>query len=242
MVNFLRAKWENIIMANYAVPIKTLKPYVPQGVEVDTYQGKAYLSLVGFLFKNTKIFGIPIPNLGNFEEVNLRFYVYRKEGNSIRRGVVFINETVPYKAVAWIANKLYKEHYTTVKTKSEVEINQQRKSVTYQWLVNKKWNTIGVEAELAGNKMTEDSFEHYIFEHYYGYTKLNENSTEEYHIHHPSWLINKVINAKVDCDFKAHYGNDFAFLNNSQPSNVFMAEGSAIEVKWKRNELNYERD
>ncbi len=234
MTNFLQAKWENIIMANYAVPICALKPYLPKGVEVDTYQDKAYVSLVGFLFKNTRLFKIPIPLLGTFEEVNLRFYVYRKDGNELKRGVVFINETVPYKAVAWLANKLYKEHYTAIKTKHTWQINPISKQITYQWLINKKWNTIYVETQNQALDMQKNSFEEYIFEHYFGYTKINEIATQEYKINHPSWKINTVTKTNIECDFEANYGRDFAFLNNTEPTSVFMAQGSGIQVKWKR--------
>ena len=237
MTNFLQAKWENIIMANYAVPLSVLQPYLPQGVEVDTYKGSAYVSLVGFLFKDTRLFKIPVPKLGTFEEVNLRFYVSRKEGNEIKRGVVFINETVPYKAVAWLANKLYKEHYTAVKTRRTEEISAQTKQVTYQWLVDQKWNSIGVHAENVALEMQKNSFEEFIFEHYYGYTRVDKMTTEEYRINHPRWKINTVINSEIQCDFEANYGSDFAFLNRVVPTSVFIAEGSAIEVKWKRTKI-----
>ena len=76
------------------------------------------------MFKNTQLFNIPIPWFGTFEEINLRFYVTRKEGNQIKRGVVFINETIPYPIVAWVANKLYNEHYTVVPTKHEIIIEK----------------------------------------------------------------------------------------------------------------------
>jgi uncharacterized protein YqjF (DUF2071 family) len=237
MINFLQAKWENIIMANYAVPKAVLLPYLPKGLQIDTYQGIAYVSLVGFLFKDSKIFNFPIPKLGTFEEVNLRFYVYRKEGSDIKRGVVFINETVPYKAVAWLANKLYKEHYTAVKTRHNWTVTSQNKLITYQWLVKRKWNSIVVEAKNESLILEKDSFEEFIFEHYYGYTKVNAGITEEYKINHPSWNINTITNTTIDCDFEANYGSDFAFLNQVKPTSVFMAEGSAIEVKWKRNKF-----
>lgn len=93
---FLSAKWENLIMANYAVSPALLTPYLPKGVELDLYDGKTYVSLVGFMFKDTRLFRVPIPLLGTFEEINLRFYVTRVEDNMTKRGVVFINETVPY--------------------------------------------------------------------------------------------------------------------------------------------------
>ena len=99
-MNFLEAKWENLIMANYAIDPTILIPYLPKGVELDIFEGKCYVSLVGFMFNKTKIFRVPIPYLGSFEEINLRFYVVRKDGDTLKRGVVFINETVPYAAVA----------------------------------------------------------------------------------------------------------------------------------------------
>ena len=101
-------------MANYAVNPNVLKPFLPKGVELDLFENNAYVSLVGFMFKKTSLFNIPIPLLGTFEEINLRFYVKRVEVDNVKRGVVFINETVPYKIVAWLANKLYKEHYIQV--------------------------------------------------------------------------------------------------------------------------------
>jgi uncharacterized protein YqjF (DUF2071 family) len=53
------------------------------------------------MFKKIKLFNVPIPWFGNFEEINLRFYVVRKEGIKTRCG--FINETIPYPIVAWMA-------------------------------------------------------------------------------------------------------------------------------------------
>ena len=94
---FLTADWENIVMANYEVNPTVLEPYLPKGVELDYYKNKTYVSLVGFMFKKTSLFGIPIPFFGSFEEINLRFYVRRINGKKVKKGVVFINETVPFK-------------------------------------------------------------------------------------------------------------------------------------------------
>jgi uncharacterized protein len=239
MAIFLKANWENIIMANYALDAAILKPYLPKGVELDLYNEKAYVSLVGFMFKNTKLFNIPIPYLGTFEEINLRFYVMRKEGNEIKRGVVFINETIPYKLVAWMANKLYKEHYTTIPTKHTINTNEHCKQIKYEWLKNDKWNSIALETTVSNQEMKQGSFEQFIFEHYYGYTKINENATEQYRLHHPSWKINTITKCNIDCDFKSMYGNDFGVLNSTQPTAVFIAEGSAVEVEWKRSRLKF---
>ncbi len=221
-------------MANYAVDPKALIPYLPKGVELDGFEGKFYVSLVGFMFNKTRIFKVPIPYLGSFEEINLRFYVVRKQEGKIKRGVVFINETVPYAPVAWMANYLYKEHYTAVKTKHNWELTDSLKRIDYSWKKNNKWNNIRVNAQSEGSAMKAGSVEAFIFEHYFGYTRVNQNKTLEYRINHPSWKINQVIDHSIDCDFGKMYGPDFAFLNAQQPDNVILAEGSDVSVKWKR--------
>lgn len=232
--NFLTADWENLIMANYEVSPEILKPYLPKSVELDFYNNKTYVSLVGFMFKRTSLFNIPIPFFGTFEEINLRFYVKRVVGNTINRGVVFINESVPYKSVAWLANKLFKEHYIAIPTKNSLVNNGATKNIKYEWKINNKWNHISVKAELENQKMLEGSIEEFIFEHYFGYTKINNDLSQEYKVNHPKWRVNTVLNYSVDCDFRNMYGNEFADLIGRAPDSVILAEGSPVSVKWKR--------
>ncbi|MCX6207930.1 MAG: DUF2071 domain-containing protein [Bacteroidetes bacterium] len=234
---FLSAHWENLIMANYAVNPDLLIPYLPNGVELDMFDNKIYVSLVGFMFKKTSLFKVPIPFFGTFEEINLRFYVKKVEGNNIKRGVVFINETVPHKSVAWLANKLYKEHYITIPTKSKIEINTPLINIDYQWKINDDWNHLAVNAEKENLQMQAGSIEEFIFEHYYGYTRINNELSQEYKVNHPRWLVNKVIDYSVHCDFKSMYGNDFSFLSDNQPDSVILAQGSPVTVKWKRTKF-----
>ncbi len=234
MKTFLKAKWQNLIMANYEVNPSCLLPYLPKGVELDSFEGKTYVSLVGFLFKDSSIFNVPIPLMGTFEEVNLRFYVVRKVDREHRRGVVFINETVPNKAVAWVANKLYKEHYTAIPTKYKWTLHQDQKEIQYQWKVQSQWNTLKVTASPIRRKMEAGSIEEFIFEHYYGYTKVNTNQSIEYKINHPSWEVNAIRDYHIDCDFAAFYGSRFQSLNTAKPHSVMLAEGSEISVDWKR--------
>ncbi len=234
---FLSARWENLIMANYSVDPEILLPYLPKGVELDIYQHKTYVSLVGFMFKNTSLFQIPIPFLGTFEEINLRFYVKRVEGNTTKRGVVFINETVPYKTVAWLANKLYKEHYTVIPTKNLIDTTGPINQIQFEWKTNQKWNRLSVNTAKERLPMIEGSVEEFIFEHYYGYTKVNSKITEEYKVNHPRWCVNRVVNYSIDCDFSAMYGRNFSFLNHQVPESVIFAEGSAVSIDWKRRKI-----
>ncbi|CAD0219992.1 protein of unknown function [Chryseobacterium sp. JV274] len=84
-MNFLKAEWRKLAIINYEIDPEILLPYLPKGTELDFYKGRCYVSLVGFMFLNTKLLGLPIPFHRNFEEVNLRFYVKKKERSLEKR-------------------------------------------------------------------------------------------------------------------------------------------------------------
>ena len=112
---FLAAEWRNLVMLNYRVDPGILERFVPRGTAVDSFQGSTYISVVGFQFLRTRLFGrLAIPFHANFDEVNLRFYVRRKEGEEARRGVVFVKEIVPRRAIAAVARFSYGEKYVSV--------------------------------------------------------------------------------------------------------------------------------
>ena len=236
MTNFLTARWENLIMVNYEINPEILQPWIPAGTSLDYYNDKTYVSLVGFMFVKTKLFGVTVPRMGTFEEINLRFYVTRKEGDIIKRGVVFINETVPHKTVAWLANKLYKERYKAIPTKHHWQIAQ-TKQIEYHWKPDNAWNYIKVNAAAETIPIQPGSKEEFIFEHYYGYTRISPIASEEYKVEHPRWKTNSVHKSEINCDFEAMYGKEFSHLSSQQPSSTMLAEGSAIAVKWKRRRL-----
>ena len=233
-MSFLTAQWKNLIMANYAINPKHLKKYIPAGTELDFWNGNCYISLVGFLFEDTKVLGFKIPKHTDFEEVNLRFYVKRFENGEWKRGVVFIQEIVPKKAITFVANTFYKEHYKTLVMQHQSKLEAEILKVSYSWENQKKTNYINVNAYDFCCETEEGSEAEFIMEHYFGYTKYNEKETYEYEVKHPKWKHYFIKNHDINVDFKSTYGKDFAFLNQLQPVSVFLAEGSEIEVENKR--------
>jgi len=193
-----------------------------------------YVSLVGFMFLNTKLLGIKIPFHTNFEEVNLRFYVRFKENNEWKRGVVFIKEIVPKPALTLVANTIYGEHYQTMKMKHQWEELAKERIVEYQWKYKSKWQKFKVIADLNPSKISKGSEAEFITEHYWGYTKINPQKTFEYEVTHPKWEHYIVKNHEIDVDFKLNYGEEFEMLNQIQPKSVMLAEGSMITVENKK--------
>ena len=229
---FLTAEWKNLIMANYAIDPAILQAWLPKHTALDYFESKCYVSLVGFLFDKVKIKGISIPFHTRFPEVNLRFYVKRKEGNEWRRGVVFISEIVPKPAIAWVANTLYNEKYKALKMKDAFLTVTDSISVEYDWKWKGVWNAISVKALNEPRAMTAGSKEAFIFEHFYGYS-MHAAGTNEYRVEHPSWNIYPVLKYGIFCNFEEQYGKEFAVLNKQEPASVFLANGSAVSIGGK---------
>lgn len=231
---FLKAQWKNLALINYEFEDTVLEKYLPKGTEIDYWNGKCYVSLVGFLFQDTRLLGLKIPFHVNFEEVNPRFYVKRFENNEWKRGVVFIKEIVPKHALTMVANTIYKEHYQTLPMKHSITCSKEITNYMYQWKLGNKWNTINITAKNQLLPILENSEAEFICEHYFGYTKINETITFEYEVKHPRWEQYEVVDTKVDVDFKNVYGEDFAHLENKKPNSVILAKGSEISVENKR--------
>jgi len=228
-MKFLTAEWRKLILANYLADESLLKPYLPYGTELDTWNGKLHLSLVGFMFLNTKVLGIPVPFHRNFEEVNLRFYVRYKHLNEWRRGVVFIKEIVPKHMISLVANTIYGEHYETLAMQHEIKETKEQLSVAYRIKKQEHWHTIKAIANNQPQKLEEGSEIEFITEHYWGYTQLGGQKTSQYEVTHPSWDFYEVKSFQVEGDFTQIYGKQFDFINQ-QPDSVFLAEGSEISV------------
>ena len=147
--HFLRTEWNNIITANYVVPKELLSPYIPPKTELDFFEGKTFISLVAFMFLNTRILGLSMPYHTNFEEVNLRFYVRYNDHGQWKRGTVFIKEIVPRLAISLFANFLYGEKYSTMRMK-HFHIKKDDKTETgYEWKHKNKWNKIAALCEIT---------------------------------------------------------------------------------------------
>lgn len=226
MKKFLTAKWQDLIMANYEVAPDLLAPRVPAGTELDLHKGRCFVSLVGFMFLDTRVKGFLVPFHVNFEEVNLRFYVRRDSEAEVRRGVVFIKEIVPRSAIAGVARVVYGEPYERWNMSHECT----KRRVSYSWSRKNASNGLSVERDKNLGVPSPDSHGEFIIEHYWGYTKRGTTSTDEYKVEHPKWELFSVKNARIDVDFGGTYGEEFAFLTSSKPYSILLAKGSEVAV------------
>jgi uncharacterized protein YqjF (DUF2071 family) len=228
---FLSSEWRDLAMLNYEVDPSLLNEHVPTGTVLDSFEGRTYLSLVGFRFCNTKLFGsLSIPFHTDFDEVNLRFYVRRKEGGEDRRGVVFIVEIVPKRVIAKAARVIYGENYTRLPMRHRVYTEGLKRTAEYEWKVNGQWCKLSAQALGAPAHPQEGSLEQFITEHYWGYSNQRSGGCLEYHVSHVPWRVWAGTAATIEGDTSALYGRKLGSVLRRPPDSAFLADGSPVVV------------
>ena len=229
---FLTAEWRHLVMLNYEIDPAVLRPFIPAGTELDQWNGKTFVSMVGFQFLNTRLLGITIPFHSNFEEVNLRFYVRRWTNEGWRRAVVFIKELVPSRAIAWTARVFYNENYIALPMRHEIEHDDEGtiRRVAYEWNFKGRKSRLELSTKGSANLVHEGSHEEFITEHYWGYARQRDGGTVVYQVEHPRWRVWAAQSAVFDCDVESLYGKSFATFLQKPPASAFLADGSPVTV------------
>jgi len=230
---FLTAEWRQLAMVNYAVDPALLEPFVPDGTQLDNWKGQTLVSVVGFLFSNTRLLGVPVPRHRTFEEVNLRFYVKRDVNGETRRAVTFIREIVPRSAIARVARYVYNEPYVSLPMRHDLPKTPDADpaAVAYRWQHAGEWCHVRVESHGPWRAIADGSLEEFITEHYWGYTRQRDGRTVEYQVEHPRWRVRRVHAAEVVGDLAGLYGAQFARIVRGTPSSAFLADGSRVQVR-----------
>jgi uncharacterized protein YqjF (DUF2071 family) len=223
---FLTARWEHLVLATYLVPPELLAPRLAPGLELDTREGRGVVSLVGFMFLDTKVARIGWPGYRDFPELNLRFYCRRGD----ERGVMFVREYVPHRLIAWIARYCYNEPYVAAPMTGSVDEAPAgvtaAYTVSYAGRVHRIAATGAREAVMPG----ADSLEHWIKEHSWGYGRDRAGRLVRYEVRHPHWAVHPVRSHEIDVDWASLYGAEWAVLAGTAPISVVLARGSAISV------------
>jgi len=207
---FLEAKLHSLVIVSFEINPEGLLPHVPPGTELDVAQGRTFVSVVGFVFLRPRLWGIPVPFHGRFEQVNLRFYVVRRTGGDVRRGVVFLQEIVPRRWVVLVARKIYGEKYTRLPMRHHVGLDSERSGLPgwaeYQWRYRGRWSGIRVEAgeEVESQPGSDVAF---VTGRRWGYSLQSDGSCLEYAVAHPPWQLRRAARAELLGDVTRLWGS-----------------------------------
>lgn len=227
MKTFLTATWSHLLNLSFAVPDALLLPHLPPELELDRWEGQAYVSLVAFDFLNTRVRGIKVPFHVNFPEVNLRFYVHHKG----QRGVVFIREFVPKHCIALIAHRVYNEPYLAFPMESQ-HAQAEDGSLALTHLIWKDKDEFLLKARISGSEQVPgpDTAAHFFKEHELGFGRDKKGETLCYRVEHPLWATRDLQIEELALDFGKFYGPEWALLNGRTPEHALYCVGSPIKV------------
>jgi uncharacterized protein len=223
---FLTAEWRNLFLATYAVPPSVLRPFLPPGLEVDTRNGDAFVSLVAFQFVNTRVLGVPWPRYRHFPELNLRFYV--RHGSE--RGVVFVREIVTPWLVAWLARAIYNEPYAVAPLTSHCQDNDDSRTMEYRLSWAGRKQVLRVTGRKPAVLPDTASDEHFFKEQRWGFGRTRRGQALRYEVTHPAWEVFVVQAYHIDVDWASVYGPQWEFLSKAEPMSTIFALGSAVAV------------
>jgi hypothetical protein len=146
----------------------------------------------------------------------------------VRRAVVFLREVVPRRVVAAVARLFYNEPYVCLPMRSRVEAGPPPR-MEYGWDLGGRWHTCAAAGTGQGAEPAVGTFEEFITEHYWGYTRQRDGSTVEYRVEHPRWKVWPAEDVRLDGDLEALYGADLG-SKLVRPHSGLIADGSAVTV------------
>jgi uncharacterized protein YqjF (DUF2071 family) len=232
-IPLLAAEWRHLVLLSFEVDPRVLAPFVPAGTELDRFCGAAFASVVGFQFLNACLFGVRVPLHGNFEELNLRFYVRRPTPHGWRRGVVFLSEIVPKRTVVWVA-RAFGENFRRLPINHRIDIEPPAvvpRRIEYACqLAGQPQRLLLETAADRPAPPTPGSLDEFLIEHYWAYTALPRRRTREHYVVHPPWQIAPAAHAQFDANVRELYGRRFAPFLSRRPASAFWADGSAVSV------------
>lgn len=231
---FLKSNWLRLTSANYVVNSSILEKHIPSGTELEFHKGKCYVSLVAFLYTETRLLNVRVPFHNTFEEINLRFYVKREVSPGVWRSeVAFTKLFFPKIALTLVAKYIYKENYETLAMRHFWKDEGEFISTNYG-LYKKKWHNFEVKSTLKSYNIVKDSNEFFFSKQYWGTSQIDKNSCTIYEIKHPDWRVYKVNDWNISFDFESVFGEEFKCLMRLKPESVYVYDGSEVIVNKKK--------
>ena len=223
---FLTAQWRDLALLNYEIEPDVLRAHVPTGTAIDLWDGRCFVSVVGFRFLNTRLLGVPIPFHANFLEVNLRFYVRREVEGEVRRGVVFIRKSFHgAPSPGW-------HEWSTTRTTSPCRcvtrwMAPPRATSGDLMALGTAWHSRALATGTSPTRRPKPRSSRSTT----GDTRFRDGSTLEYQVEHPRWRVAQAAEVELACDVARLYGDEFAQALSREPASAFLADGSEIVVR-----------
>ena len=211
--------WRNLAFLHWEVPVEELELLLPEGLQPDLFQGKAYVGLVPFEMKNIRPAWCPKALGFNFLETNVRTYVLHRNEPGVFFFSLDASSLTAVKIARWIWHLPYFHSGMTFS-------NEQ---ATYEYGLKRPDNIqskIKIEAGQPLSPSQPDSLEYFLLERYLLFTQLRGRILrgQVHHVPYPACQA-----SLVDFEDQLLEVNGFTALNSS-PDVVHFSTGVDVEI------------
>jgi len=159
----LYQNWRDLLFLHWAIPAELIQSTLPEGLSVDTYEGNAYVGVVPFRMRKIRPrFLFSVPFLSEFLELNLRTYVYDREGVP---GVWFYSLDANQRMAVWIARTFFALNYVSA------EMSYQRDTTGVHHFCSRRPGAETQSFRYRGNSASDEAtpggLEYFLVERYY---------------------------------------------------------------------------
>jgi uncharacterized protein YqjF (DUF2071 family) len=186
-MRILAQQWRNLLFAHWPVRVAQLRPWIPEPLQIDTFDGEAWLAVVPFGMTGIRLRGTPaLPRVSKTLELNLRTYVTIGE----RPGVFFFSLDAASRLAVRIARRFFHLPYF------DAEMSCELSSGTFDYR-SRRTDSTRVPAEFHGRyRPTGDVFasqpgtlEHFLTERYCFYAPGPAGVIYRGNVRHQPWPL-----------------------------------------------------
>jgi uncharacterized protein YqjF (DUF2071 family) len=178
--------WGSLLFLHWACEPSELEPHIPAGLSIDTFAGKAYLTISPFtLWDARPIFMPPLPLLSDFHEVNLRTYVHVDGAPGVYFFSLDANRLIPVIAARNLFYLAYREAEIHLERKDGVVDYRMERTEEPKATLQARWREEGDSFNAEPG-----SLEFFLVERYALYTRSSDQ-LYRCRIHHEPWPLRK---------------------------------------------------
>src|ERR1043165_455614 len=134
--SLMRMQWRNLLFMHWPIDAKKLRPLIPESLEIDEFDGSAWVGLIPFTMRAVQPALLPaipglsdLPALSAFHECNVRTYVRRRDRTDDHPGVWFFSLDAASRAAVWAARTFFHLPYFHARMRMERAGDEVRYSV-----------------------------------------------------------------------------------------------------------------
>lgn len=175
-------KWRSLLFMHWPVPVETMRRLVPESLELDLYEGVAYVGVVPFAMQGVRPRWWPASLAFNFLETNVRTYVCQGD----QPGVYFLSLEAASGLAVWAARQFWGLPYYH----ADMSMNRHAEEVRYETVRRRTdvRHEVRYQVEEQLGPSQPGSLEFFFLERYLLFVERNEKTYagQVYHTPYPA--------------------------------------------------------